>query len=137
MKSTNKRWGGETILWHGGYLAKILAILPGKATSMHRHLCKVETVYVLKGTLEIAFDPPAEIELCGQWVTCDLVEMEPGDFCTILEQTPHSMRSVEGAKYFEASTPFANDSERSYLCDSWSPNTGVGSLPDDIPKRTA
>jgi mannose-6-phosphate isomerase-like protein (cupin superfamily) len=52
----NKIWGHET--WFANneqedYCGKVLRILKGKSTSMHLHLNKHETFYVLTGTLHV------------------------------------------------------------------------------------
>jgi len=55
-KRVEKPWGYE--IWlanneHENYCAKILFIEKNKSTSMHYHLKKHETMYVLKGTLMV------------------------------------------------------------------------------------
>ena len=55
-KKVEKDWGYE--IWlannkHENYCAKILFIEKDKSTSMHYHVKKHETMYVLKGTLMV------------------------------------------------------------------------------------
>ena len=55
-KKVEKSWGGETWLANNlneDYCGKILYIKEGSSTSMHYHLDKHETFYVLEGALRV------------------------------------------------------------------------------------
>lgn len=58
LKTVEKNWGYE--IWMSNnlkenYCSKILFIEDGKSTSMHYHLSKHETFYVMKGTLVVDY----------------------------------------------------------------------------------
>ena len=100
-KFVKKRWGSET--WFANnelhdYCGKILDIEAGCNTSMHFHLEKHETFFVLEGTLQV-----------------DWVETESGDVKTTLVKSndcmemprgvPHKLiANDENVKLIEAST---------------------------------
>lgn len=95
---------------------------------MHWHNCKTETIIVEDGELIISFQSDVPVMLHGQPYNVKAGEdvyLAPGDTMTIFEgqQSAHSMRSIEGATYLEASTPHMVDSERLYLCDDWRPES--------------
>lgn len=93
---------------------------------MHWHNCKTETIIVETGILIVSFQSDCPIEVDGRAFDVKAgadIYLNPGMTMTIFEgqQSAHSMRSVEGAHYIEASTPHKVDSERLYLCDDWRP----------------
>jgi len=100
-KFVRKRWGSET--WFANnelhdYCGKILLIEAGHSTSMHFHLEKHETFFILEGALQV-----------------DWVETESGDIKTTLVNSdecmemprgvPHKLiANSESVKLIEAST---------------------------------
>ena len=97
----NKTWGSET--WFANneqedYCGKVLRISKGKSTSMHLHLNKHETFYVLKGTLRVDIIDTIEGTVYSVLVHEDeCMEMPRG--------TPHRLLANDGdVKLIEAST---------------------------------
>ena len=84
-KFVRKRWGSET--WFANnelhdYCGKILRIEAGHSTSMHFHLEKHETFFILEGTLQV-----------------DWVETESGDVKTTLVNSDECMEMPRGVPH--------------------------------------
>ena len=106
-KRVDKLWGYE--LWLAnenieGYCGKILYIEPGKSSSMHFHVNKHETFYILEGELTV-------VVIDTETTDRHLHIVQEGDTFAIDRYTPHQL-SANGApvKFIEMST-FHEDSD--------------------------
>lgn len=90
-----KVWGQEIVLVNSPkYCAKFLVIAPGKQCSLHRHLIKDETFYILEGEVLIDYgEPPCHNELKYQ-----------GDCFHVATGMWHRFGSLEGAIILEVSS---------------------------------
>lgn len=97
-KIVPKGWGREVIFASNDlYAGKLLEFRKGSKGSMHFHLDKTETFYLLSGTIELhGFD----LQKGDKMVRV----MLPGDIAHIPPGTPHQIISLEGAIVIEAST---------------------------------
>lgn len=111
-KIVKKRWGGETWLANNeaeDYCGKILHINPGQSSSMHYHLDKHETFYVLEGELSLELIDTKEGEKY-------LVLLEKGEGYEIKRGQPHQLSATIFTKIIEISTFHEDeDSYRVYL----------------------
>jgi mannose-6-phosphate isomerase-like protein (cupin superfamily) len=89
-----KEWGFENVICNTPlYCAKFLHISPGKRSSLHRHMHKDETFYVMDGECWIEIGPIGPQTLCKG----DSKHIPPGynhrfsskDGCTLLEVSTH------------------------------------------------
>lgn len=91
-------WGGE--LWIENipeYCGKILEIGAGKRGSLHFHMNKIETMFILEGWVGLIFVDPdtgKEYEMC----------MFPGDSVLIPRGQVHQICGIEDSKILEVST---------------------------------
>lgn len=108
-----KGWGEEVwIANHEKYCGKILRFNKGAQFSMHYHMLKHETFYVLKGKLELrCYDLSDATEHDGEIVAGDAIVIPPGN--------PHQLRALEDSEILEISTQhFESDSYRILPGDS-------------------
>jgi len=97
MKTINKPWGKEEILSvTDGYVVKRLHMTKGKRCSLQYHKHKIETIYVLSGTLLL--------HIAGK-----IMVMKPGNFHTIMPGEIHRMEGREDSIYLESSTTELDD----------------------------
>ncbi len=102
MKIIKKPWGQEEIIEiNQHYMLKRLTMLKDHRCSLQYHDLKKETIYVLKGILEISYG-------------IDKNQLETKNFCkgenfTIFPRTIHRMKGVETCVYLECSTPHLED----------------------------
>lgn len=108
MTYTEKPWGGEYLLEvNDNYAVKRLVMNPGCRCSRQFHRDKMETIYVLKGKLEVEINGEVETH-------------EEGSTITILRDTIHRMSVPYGnyaTEYLECSTPELEDVVR--VDDDW------------------
>ena len=107
-KRIEKRWGFE--LWmanneENNYCGKILCILAGQSTSMHYHLEKHETFYVLDGILKLELLNTGD----GKMETLTLkegetYEIDRGQPHRLSAYTPEWMQPKENTRIIETST---------------------------------
>jgi mannose-6-phosphate isomerase-like protein (cupin superfamily) len=94
-----KGWGHEKIIYNGNtYCGKILVINEAKKFSLHYHVEKHETWYVLKGKVSFTWIEPQG----GKWNGIDL---NVGDCVTIPQGVAHQLFAYEDSEIMEASTP--------------------------------
>jgi|TARA_R100000908_G_C3752256_1_gene146755 mannose-6-phosphate isomerase-like protein (cupin superfamily) len=100
-KTVHKDWGSE--LWIANnkehdYCGKILTINPGFSTSLHFHVNKHETFYVLEGELEVVtVDTDTTQKSCHFLSEGDVFEINP--------HIPHRLRATgQRVKFIEIST---------------------------------
>lgn len=102
MEIIEKPWGKEEILQiNSKYMVKRLTMHKGHRCSLQYHLEKIETIFVLKGKLEI---------LSGN--DKDSLESriyQEGQFITLFPGNIHRMEAIEDCVYLEASTPEIDD----------------------------
>ncbi len=102
MEIIDKPWGREELLEHNDrYVVKKLVMNAGHKCSIQYHEKKMETVYVLKGSLKL-------------FVGKDIDNLEekilsPGEYLTLEPYVVHRMEAVEDSEYLEASTPELED----------------------------
>ena len=99
-KKVEKKWGSE--IWmanneESNYCGKILHIDGGKGTSMHYHMDKHETFYVLKGELELELLDTTDGEK-------SLVCIPEGQGFQIKQGQPHSLTASIPTDIIEIST---------------------------------
>jgi len=99
-KKVEKRWGHE--IWMANnhthdYCGKILFIKAGHGTSMHYHMNKHETFYVLEGSLELELLDTKDGKK-------NLVCLEVGDGYEIAQGQPHQLGASIDTKIVETST---------------------------------
>lgn len=97
----DKPWGYELLYAHTDYyVGKILHLQAGHRLSLQYHRLKDETIYLLKGLLEL------EMEDGGKMVR---LEVTPGSCCHIPPGTKHRMRALKECRILEVSTPHLTD----------------------------
>lgn len=94
-----KGWGHEKVIYNGEtYCGKILSFKEGKKFSLHYHLEKHETWYVIKGKLSLTWIDP----IVGKW---DGFDLNVGDCVSIHQGVPHQLFAYEDSEVMEVSTP--------------------------------
>ena len=100
MKTVKKVWGKEEWIVNREYCGKLLYLDKGATSSLHRHLTKHETFYVLKGHVILMLDGYRYDLTPGK-----SLEIEPGDY--------HSFYGEKDSVIIEFSTHHDdNDVER-------------------------
>jgi len=102
-----KKWGHE--LWidnNENYCGKLLVFNKGSKFSMHYHMKKIETWYVVSGELEcILINPENAEKITRHLKEGDIIKINPGQ--------PHRLIALEDSNVFEISTEhFEEDSYR-------------------------
>ena len=93
-----KKWGKEIIITNNSmYCGKILEFLPNARFSMHFHIDKHETWYVLNGTFVMHYI--YTLDASHQSVT-----LKEGDVITIEPGFPHQLYTSTGGRIVEVST---------------------------------
>ena len=104
-----KVWGQEIVLTNNDkYCAKLMIVQPGFKCSLHRHLIKDETFFILEGTLGV------ELTVTGQTDYTKLT-LTPGQNVHLDPKVYHRFwaESVAPVVMLEVSTPHSdNDVER-------------------------
>ncbi len=102
MDEIKKPWGCEELIEvNEKYMLKRLTMLKGSRCSLQYHEYKIETVYVLSGSLKITF---------GHDITSlDSKILISGDSFTIPSGLIHRMEGLSTSIYLEASTPELDD----------------------------
>ncbi len=100
-RTVEKPWGHE-LIWAqtDRYVGKVLHIRKGESLSYQYHKIKDETVYLLRGSMEL------ETEVDGIRVKFPLA---PGDCAHIPPGTRHRMLALEDCDILEVSTPELDD----------------------------
>lgn len=94
-----KGWGHEKIIYNGeSYCGKILSFNEGKKFSLHYHVEKHETWYVIKGKLSLTWIDPT----IGK---SNVIDLSVGDCVTIPQGVPHQLFAYEDSEVMEVSTP--------------------------------
>jgi len=102
MKVVEKPWGKEEwIEVNDKYVVKRLTMKKDCRCSLQYHEKKMETLYVLSGTLRVLHGD-------AQNALQELI-MKPGDTLTLPPRKIHRMEGVEDAVYLEASTNELDD----------------------------
>lgn len=96
-----KPWGSEEILEaNPSYVVKLIKIKKGKKLSEQYHIYKHETIYVLKGDLELFIKEPSSLDPIG--ITH---ELKVGDSFVIPNRTIHRFIATKDCILLECSTP--------------------------------
>ena len=102
MDIIEKPWGKEEILQiNSKYMFKRLTMYKGHRCSLQYHLKKIETIFVLKGKLNILSGHDKN--------SLESVIYEEGQFITLFPGNIHRMEAIEDCVYLEASTPEIDD----------------------------
>jgi len=107
-KKVDKIWGHEIWLANNSdedYCGKILHVNAGHGSSMHYHMNKHETFYVLKGELELELLDTRDGEK-------NLILLQEGDGYEIERGQPHQLNASVDTDIIEIST--FHDDEDSY-----------------------
>lgn len=101
-KFVEKDWGSETWMANNeleDYCGKILHIKEGQSSSMHYHLDKHETFYILDGQLMV------DLINTSDGTQYDPIIMSKGETLEIKRGQPHQLIAHEGdVTFFEVST---------------------------------
>lgn len=118
-KQIEKGWGHEKIITNSEkYCGKILHFNEGGKFSMHYHLKKDETFYVIKGSL------------IYKWINTETAEVNEsviymGDVIHITPGLPHQLIAITESEIVEVSTQhFDDDSYRVWKGDSQNESLG-------------
>ena len=102
MTTIDKPWGKEEILEiNKKYMFKRLTMHKGHRCSLQYHLEKIETIFVLKGKLDILSGENKD--------SLNSKVYESGDYITLTPGNIHRMEAIEDCVYLEASTPEIDD----------------------------
>ena len=124
LTRVEKPWGWELWWAHTDrYVGKILHITRGGALSYQFHRVKDETIYVLRGTLEIELAPGGGRRRRRRLEAGEGVRIRPGD--------RHRMTAITTCDVLEASTPEVDDVVR--LEDRY--GRAEGAAPAKAPRR--
>ena len=96
VKVTETGWGDEVEIHNGdGYCGRVLNVIKGQKSSLHYHLKKNETFYVLSGriSIDLSFDLHKESMI-----------LEEGDSIDIPRFVLHRFIGLQDAKVLEIST---------------------------------
>ena len=100
-KKVEKPWGYELIWAHTErYVGKILHIHKGESLSYQYHRVKDETIYLLRGLMEVEI---------GDERGREKHQLDPGACWHITPGTRHRMVALEDCDILEASTPELDD----------------------------
>ena len=100
-KKVEKPWGYELIWAHTDrYVGKILHINKGESLSYQYHRVKDETIYLLRGLMEVEI---------GDERGREKHQLDPGACWHITPGTRHRMAALEDCDILEASTPELDD----------------------------
>ncbi len=100
-KKVEKPWGYELIWAHTErYVGKILHIHKGESLSYQYHRVKDETIYLLRGLMEVEI---------GDERGREKHQLDPGACWHITPGTRHRMVALEDCDILEASTPELED----------------------------
>ncbi len=94
-----KAWGSEKIVTNTDkYCVKLLSVAAYQGCSMHYHVNKTETFYIIEGELKVEFiDPDTGL--------CKYTMLNRGDAITILPGQAHRFTALSMcAEFLEAST---------------------------------
>ena len=97
-----KPWGSEEILEiNEFYMFKRLSMKKGHRCSLQYHREKIESIYILSGSLKIYIGQDMESIAAKAY--------RPGESITILAGVLHRMEAIEDCVYLESSTPQIED----------------------------
>lgn len=96
LPKVNKVWGEEQIIINEEYCGKILVINRRGKCSLHQHLKKKETFYILSGLIKM--------EMASR-----ILIMHPGSQITIHPGSYHSFTGIEDSQVLEISTHHRDD----------------------------
>jgi len=96
VKVTETGWGGEIEIHNGdGYCGRVLNVLQDRKCSLHYHIKKKETFYVLSGRIKVvlSFD-----------LRDETIILEEGESIDIPRQVLHQFIGLTDSKVLEVST---------------------------------
>ena len=97
-EEVEKGWGKEIVIANTDeYCGKILEFRSESQCSMHFHIEKQETWYVLEGAFVLTYINTYNANREREF-------LQPGDTFTVERGIPHQLRSVTGGKIIEVST---------------------------------
>lgn len=102
MTIIEKPWGKEELIEKNDkYMFKRLTMYKGHACSLQYHEIKIETVYLLKGSLKVYIGDKKD--------KLEEIIMKPDDSITLHPFKIHRMEALEDSIYLESSTPELED----------------------------
>ena len=102
MQVIEKPWGREELVeLNDKYMVKKLTMWAGHRCSLQYHNLKIETIYVLSGTLKIIQGKSQDALIEKLYYAGDTITIPPGLI--------HRMEGVGDSVYLEASTPEMDD----------------------------
>lgn len=103
MKTIKKGWGEEVVLHDGdGYTFKLLRFRTNSESSLHLHLKKTETWYVMNGRFQVTLIDGKTGNESTEWLMS-------GDTLHLPAGTPHQVFCEDHGVIVEASTPHSDD----------------------------
>tara|TARA_Y100001973_G_C5184174_1_gene326770 strand:+ start:778 stop:1140 length:363 start_codon:yes stop_codon:yes gene_type:complete len=113
MKLVNKEWGYE--IWienNKDYCGKHLHVLPGRWCSIHYHINKKETFYIIEGELLLEYAPFDSVFEDNWDKVCETKILKEGDSMTLSTEMVHTFTSNTSrpCDFIEVST-FHEDSD--------------------------
>jgi mannose-6-phosphate isomerase-like protein (cupin superfamily) len=97
-----KPWGWENrFAITNKYLGKVIHINPGEMLSLQYHEQKDETIYIVKGSMDL--------QLEAEDGSMQTLHLTPGMSRRILPGRKHRMVGVEDCEFFEVSSPEIDD----------------------------
>ena len=136
FKMVTKPWGHEE-WWeppkdHDEFMVKRIKINKGYRTSAHAHKQKIETTYVLEGTVRVwtgQRDKVTGFVDGKETLTGELTPAEfgPGDCFDIYPGQVHRVEALTDVLFIEISTKHPDDVDR--FADDW--NRGHGRIPGE------
>ncbi len=100
-EKVEKPWGYELIWAHTDrYVGKVLHINKGESLSYQYHRVKDETIYLLRGLVEVEI---------GEKKGREKLQLDPGACLHITPGMRHRMVALEDCDILEASTPELDD----------------------------
>jgi len=105
--TAERAWGYEKWIENmDEYCGKVLVLEAGKRCSMHYHLKKMETMFLVSGRVDIRFRDPSNAEDYT-------VELRKGDSVRITRGQQHQIIAIEDSELIEFSTKhYEDDSHR-------------------------
>jgi mannose-6-phosphate isomerase-like protein (cupin superfamily) len=114
LPRVEKLWGGEYWLVNTpDYCSKVLELFSGAQGSLHYHLDKDETFFVVEGLVRLEVQPsPASDE------PRTVLELSPGDFYHLPPGTPHRFSSLTPRSLILEASTHHEDADTHRLEDS-------------------
>lgn len=95
MNVIDKKWGYELIIENNDYYCgKHLHIMPHKKSSVHYHTNKIETFYVIQGSMLLEYSRCLDLDSWLDGVNVSTIKMSKGDSFTLNPLVAHRYSSI-------------------------------------------